>query len=197
MNWFDTILVFLMLLGALLGVRSGLLWQVARIVIFLGAIYACVHYHGHAAQFLSDNFDNLSPDTTGLLAYVVTFLGVCLTGFLVTWFLEGFLQAAKLKPLDRVLGGLFGLLKTGLILGGVLTGVVLYGSESTREKVASSHLAPWLLDGAQMVLTAIPEKIKSDLDAAMEKLKKKKEAEEPTDPNAPKPKPPTWGPLAR
>lgn len=196
MNWFDTILIFIMLLGGLLGIRSGLLWQVARIAIFCGAIYACVNYHGYAAKFLMENFDGLSVDTNWMLAYIVTFLGVCLVGFIITWFLEGFIQAAKLKPLDRILGGLFGLIKTGLLCGGVLTGIVLYGSETTREKVGESYLAPWLLDGVQFVLTAVPEKIKDDLHETMEKIKKKKESEKespskpltPVDPGAPKPK---------
>ena len=142
MHWLDIILILALVLGGLLGLRSGLLWQVARIVIFLAAVYACIHHHEYARDWLEQHFTGLNAGTTWLAAYVVTFLGVCLAGFLVTWILEYFLRAAHLKPLDRLLGGLIGILKTALICGALLTGVVLYGSESTRETVGRSSIAP-------------------------------------------------------
>jgi membrane protein required for colicin V production len=202
MPWLDIVLVLVMLVGGLLGLRSGLLWQVARIVIFAAAIYACIHYHGHAVKFLSENFDGLASETSSLLAYVVTFLGVCLAGFLITFVLESFLRATNLKPLDRVLGAIFGIVKTALLCGGLLTGGMLYGSEKTRDMVGESNFAPPLLKGMSLVLAAVPEKVKQDLDDALEKMKRH-QAEKagegaPADSREPRPKPqrPTFGPLA-
>ena len=59
------ILFFVLLLvlgiGAFLGARSGLLWQVARVVTFFLAVYACIHYHGIAAGWLLQNIRASSP----------------------------------------------------------------------------------------------------------------------------------------
>ena len=49
MYWLDFVLLLVLGIGAFLGARSGLLWQVARIVTFVLAVYACIRYHGVVA----------------------------------------------------------------------------------------------------------------------------------------------------
>ncbi len=171
MHWLDFVLILVFGVGGLLGLRSGLLWQVARIVIFAAAIYCCINYHEIPARWLKDNFEGLNEGTSWLAAYVVTFLGVCLVGFLITYALECFLRAANLKPVDRLLGAVFGVLKAALVCGGVLTGFALYGSPQMREAIGDSYIAPPLLEGMKVVLAAIPEKIKEDLSESLEKIK--------------------------
>ncbi len=172
MHWLDFILILVLGIGGLLGLRSGLLWQIARIVIFAFAIYCCINYHEVPAGWIKDTFTGLSDGTTWLVAYIITFLGVCLAGFLITFILEGVLKAANLKPIDRILGALVGVLKAGLVCGGVLTGVVLYGPAQTKEAIGDSYLAPQLLEGMRYVLAAVPEKVKDELGDSLEKIKK-------------------------
>src|SRR5437660_1512735 len=104
MHWLDFILILVLGIGGLLGLRSGLLWQVARLAIFFGAIYACIHYNSAVSQELQKHFDGLNGSTSQLMAHIVTFLGVCLIGLIITLILEHFLRAVHLKPLDRLLG---------------------------------------------------------------------------------------------
>ncbi len=172
MHWLDFVLLLVLGIGGLLGLRSGLLWQVARIVIFAGAVYCCIRYHEVPAGWIKGNFTGLTDGTTWLVAYIVTFLGVCLAGFLITFILEGFLKAAHLKPIDRLLGGLFGVLKASLLCGGVLTGVVLYGPSQSKEAIGDSSLAPRMLEGMRYVLALVPEKVKDDLGQSLEQIKK-------------------------
>src|SRR5262249_7406493 len=147
MHWLDFVLLVVLGIGGLLGLRSGLLWQVARLVIFAAAIYGCIQYHKEVAHHLDRVFNGLNESTAQMLAFVVIFLGVCVVGSLVTWFLEHMLRAAHLKPVDRLLGAVIGVLKAGLLAGGLLTGMVLYGSKETQESMADSHIAPQLLEG--------------------------------------------------
>ena len=60
MHWLDFILIVILGIGALLGLRSGLLWQVARVVIFVAAIYGCIHFHDDVANLLHKNFEGLN-----------------------------------------------------------------------------------------------------------------------------------------
>lgn len=172
MHWLDFVLFVVLGIGGLLGLRSGLLWQVARLVIFAAAIYGCIHYHKEVAHELDKVFDGLTESTAQLLAFAVIFLGVCLGGSLITWFLEHMLQAVHLKPLDRLLGAAVGVLKAGLLAGGLLTGMVLYGSKETQESMADSTIAPQLLEGTRWVLAAVPQQIKDDLGKKLDGMRK-------------------------
>jgi uncharacterized membrane protein required for colicin V production len=173
MHWLYFVLILVLLLGCFLGARSGFLWQVARIVIFAAAAYACINHHAIASNWLEDTFTGLTPGVTGTLAYVVTFLAVCLAGFLVTYMIERWLEASSLKPVDRLLGAAVGVAKAGLLAGGVLTGVALYASPQTQQTLAESRIAPPLLEGMSVILAAIPEKIKNELTESLEKIKQK------------------------
>lgn len=169
MHWLDFILILVLGIGGVLGLRSGLLWQVARLVIFFGAIYACIHFNADVAAELTRYFDGLNDTTSRLMAHLVIFLGVCLAGLLLTLILEHFLRAVHLKPLDRLLGAAVGVLKAGLIAGGILTGVALYASKDTRDSIAGSTVAPLLLEGMRYLVAAIPEETFS---AAKDALRK-------------------------
>jgi membrane protein required for colicin V production len=175
MHWLDFVLILVLGVGGLLGLRSGLLWQVARIVIFAAAVYCCIQYHDIPVAWIKDNFTGLTPVTTALVAYIVTFLGVCLAGFLITFFLESLLRAAHLKLIDRLLGGVFGVLKAALLCGGVLTGIVLYGPPQSKEVIADSTLAPQMLEGMRYVLALVPEKVKEELSHSIQEIKKQHE----------------------
>src|SRR5438270_9203685 len=120
MYWLDFVLLLVLGIGAFLGARSGLLWQVARVITFFLAIYACIHYHGIAAGWLLQNLRAESPVVPWLLAYLVTFLSVYAVCMVITYALERMLRAAKLKPMDRLLGALVGAVKAGLLAGAVL-----------------------------------------------------------------------------
>src|ERR1700688_4526874 len=98
MHWLDFILILVLGIGGLLGLRSGLLWQVARLVVFAAAIYACIHYNSDVAAQLLQWFEGLNDSTAKLMAHIVTFLGVCLIGLIITMILEHFLRAVHLKP---------------------------------------------------------------------------------------------------
>jgi membrane protein required for colicin V production len=171
MHWLDFVLLLALGIGALLGLKSGLLWQVARIVGFCISIYACINYHTVAADWLTQNVNGLNETTTRLLSYLVTFLAVYTVCMLITYALERVLRAAKLKPMDRILGAVFGVLKAGLLAGAVLMGVVLY-APGADEPIAESKIAPVLLEGMRVVIVAVPQRYKENLSDALERLKK-------------------------
>ena len=172
MYWLDFILLVVLGIGMLLGARSGLLWQVARVVTFALAIFACVKYHHLAADWLTQNITGMSPLVGGLLAYGVTFLGVYLVCFLVFHLLEKGLRAANLKPMDRLLGAVAGTLKASLLAGAVLMGVALYATPESDDTLARSKIAPVLLKGMRVVMVAVPQKYKDDLSQTLDRLKK-------------------------
>jgi membrane protein required for colicin V production len=171
MHWLDITLLVILALGALLGARSGLLWQVARIVTFGVAFYVCIFYHEPVAGVLTPYLTGASPVVISVLSYVGTFCAVYLVLFGFTLLLQRALKAARLKTLDRVLGAGFGLLKATLLAGAVLMAVALYPTPQTDAAMADSALAPMLLQGMRAVSVAVPQNYKDDLNASLERIR--------------------------
>lgn len=172
MHWLDITLLIVLALGALLGARSGLVWQVARLVTFGVAFYVSIYYHGQAADLLRTYVSETSPFVLSALSYVVTFLGVYFVLYLVTLALQRALRATKLKTLDRVLGAGFGLLKVTLLVGAVLLLVALYSTPQTDAAMADSKIAPVLLEGMRAVVVAVPQDYKDQLNSSLERIRK-------------------------
>jgi membrane protein required for colicin V production len=187
MYWLDLVLLLVLGLGALLGARSGLLWQVARVVAFAAAIYACLRYHTVAAGWLLQNISGLTPSLLWLLAYGITFLAVYLICFLVFYALEKALRAAHLKLMDRVLGAVVGVVKAGLLAGAILLGLALYATPESDSTLAPSKVASVLLRGMRVVIVAVPQDYKDRLSEAVDRLRN--EAAERAREEAPTPTP--------
>lgn len=172
MYWLDFVLLMVLGVGALLGARSGLLWQVARMVTFAAALYACIRYHTVAAGWLLQNVTGLSVSLLWLLAYGVTFLAVSLGCFLIFYVLEKALHAAHLKLVDRLLGAAVGALKAGLLAGAVLMGLALYATPESDSTLAPSRVAPVLLRCMRVVIVAVPQDYKDRLSGTLDRLQK-------------------------
>src|SRR5262245_2489933 len=108
MNWLDITILVMLGIGGVLGLISGLLWQVARLVIFGVSLYVTIYYHGPVADFLKANLSSGQPAVMTGLAYFFTFIGTYLVLFLVTALIERAVRAMKMKWMDRLLGGVLG-----------------------------------------------------------------------------------------
>jgi uncharacterized membrane protein required for colicin V production len=173
MHWLDTVLLVVLGIGALLGAWAGLVRQVLRIVAVCVAIYACVYFHEAANGFLAGRLDGAPPFLVSLLAYAL----ICGVVFLVFWLirqaLEKGMKAAKLKPVDRVLGALLGVVKFGLASGAILMGLAVLGLPLTDSALADSKVAPVLLDGMKAVIVLVPQDYKNEVDNSVQRVKQK------------------------
>jgi len=159
MHWLDITLLIILGAGAALGAWSGLLWQIARIVTFIVAIYCCIFFHEPVAQFLSEQIDGTSDTGVGmkLLAYVVTFVGIFVVFYTTTWLIELGIKAAQLKMYDRLLGAAAGALKMSLVSGAILMGLAMYASDTVEDTFRESFMARGLLTGMSWVVAVVPE----------------------------------------
>jgi membrane protein required for colicin V production len=171
MYWLDTVILVTLGAGTLFGALSGLLRQVARLVGFALALYASIYLNAPATQWLGRYLmDDADPRVVRAAAYVAVFLGVLLLVLLVTAILDRALVAAKLKPMDRLLGAGLGLLKTGLILGALLMGVVLYAQPGTNGLMERSVLAGHMVRAMDRVVVVIPGEFKQAVQTELGRL---------------------------
>jgi uncharacterized membrane protein required for colicin V production len=170
--WLDTLILAVLLIGAIFGALSGLLWQVCRLASFTVAIYASIYLNDWARGVLQDLvLQGADPRVGMVLGYLVVFLVVYLILFAVTVLLERGMIAVCLQPVNRILGAGVGSLKAALLLGAIFLGMASYPHPSTQEMMDRSTLAPMMADGAQLAIVAVPQEYKDWLCSGLAQLR--------------------------
>jgi len=115
MTGIDLVLGGVLLYGFIKGLWKGLFIELASLVSLLLGVYLAVKFSG----FVGGMFDGQLPDdpkTAAIIAFIITFVAVVIG---ITLLAKAFTKIADfsgLGLLNRILGGIFGVLKTALIL---------------------------------------------------------------------------------
>lgn len=119
MGVFDIILAALLLFGLVRGFMKGLFVEVASLVALIAGVYGAIHFSNFAADFLQSKVD-WSEKTINITAFAITFVVIILVISLAGKALTKIADFAALGILNKLLGGVFGALKIGLILSVLL-----------------------------------------------------------------------------
>ena len=119
MNFIDIFLGALLLFGLIRGLSKGLFVEVASLLALVAGVYGAIHFSNYAAEFLIEKVE-WSEQTINLAAFAITFVVIVVVISLAGKALTKLADFAALGILNSLLGGLFGALKTGLILSVVL-----------------------------------------------------------------------------
>ncbi len=88
---------------------------------------------------------------------------------------KGFLKAVGLSFFDRLLGGLFGLVRGSIVCIALLTGYMAFGrignGKAAPAAVVHSEIAPFLLEASHIVVNAAPAELKSSFSAEYDRVK--------------------------
>ena len=115
MNIFDIIIAALLLFGFVRGVIKGLFVEVASLVALVGGVYGAIHFSYFASNFLKE-FVSWDEEYIALAAFATTFVIIILIIALLGKLLTKLADFAALGVINKILGGVFGALKIGLIL---------------------------------------------------------------------------------
>ncbi len=156
MSTVDILLLVTLLASVLLGLWRGLVFEVLSVAGWVLAFFLAQWYADAAAAYLP------LGDTTEPLRYaagfVVVFVVSAFAAGLVAWLVKRGIERVGLRPVDRTLGGVFGLLRGVVLLLAVALVVnmtPLKEQEAWRQAVG----ADWLDAGLHLVKGAMPEHI--------------------------------------
>jgi len=174
MSIIDIVLGALLLFGLIRGAMKGLFVEIASLVALVLGVYGAIHFSGFAAEFLESKVD-WNEKTINIVAFATTFVIIVLVISLAGKALTKLADFAALGILNKLLGGVFGALKIGLILSVLL--IVFNKMNNTlpfmeKEDLEESMLYKPVKSIAPMIF---PILIKSDSeqDANTEETKKK------------------------
>ena len=119
MSVIDIVLGALILFGLIRGFMKGLFVEVASLVALIAGVYGAIHFSNFAGDFLQTKVD-WDEKTINIVAFAVTFVIIVLAIALAGKALTKLANFAALGIINKLLGGVFGALKIGLILSVVL-----------------------------------------------------------------------------
>jgi membrane protein required for colicin V production len=113
-GWVDLFVIAVVLLSVLLGVLRGLVHEVMSVFGWLVAWLAAQAWA--APVGLKVVWVPMSPMARQALGFVLCFVVVLFAWRLLAWLISQVLKATPLAPVDRLLGGVFGILRAALIV---------------------------------------------------------------------------------
>jgi membrane protein required for colicin V production len=119
MNYIDLFVIVLLIYAVFQGFTRGLIMQLTLLAALLLGIFGAVKLSGFTAGQLENVF-HLNPDYLYLVSLGVTFLLVFIVVNLLGKMIEKLVEAVELSFVNRLLGIVFSLCKTILIVGVLL-----------------------------------------------------------------------------
>jgi len=120
MTGLDIILCCILGYGVFNGVRKGLFVELASLVSLLLGIYIAIKFSGAVGSFFDGHLPD-DPKTSAIVAFIITFVGVVIGITLLAKFMTKIADFSGLGLVNRIMGAIFGLLRTVLILSVLLT----------------------------------------------------------------------------
>ncbi|WHZ12943.1 MAG: Colicin V production protein [Burkholderiaceae bacterium] len=111
---FDWILAAMLLLSLLLGAWRGLVYEALSLLAWVVAFVLAQWYALDLAELMP--LAGASEPVRYAVGFVAVFIAAAFAGGLVAWIAKRLVEAIGLRPVDRVLGAAFGLLRGTVLL---------------------------------------------------------------------------------
>lgn len=119
MSIIDIVLGALLLFGLIRGAMKGFFVEITSLLALVLGVYGAIHFSSFAAKFLESKVD-WNEKTINIIAFAITFVIIVLVISLAGKALTKLADFVALGILNKLLGGVFGALKIGLILSVLL-----------------------------------------------------------------------------
>ena len=129
MNFLDIFLVAVILFDAYLGYRKGIVIEICTLAALLLGVYAGIKFSGIISGWINGLMSEPSK-WVPLISFAICFITVVVLVFFIGKWLERFVKITALKPIDKILGAIFGLAKF-IVLAGVFLLMITHHEPSS------------------------------------------------------------------
>ncbi len=171
MTWADAFIIAVVLLSAIAAAAQGFLYEVISLAgVIAGYLLAAWGYHAVAPWY--EPYVK-SPWVANLAGFFTIFAAVVLLAGLGARIARWSMKEVGLRWFDRLLGGVFGLVRGVLLVMVVVLALASFGPGSTL--LARSRTAPYLLVLARAAVWVAPSQVRQQFRAGMDALRNLRE----------------------
>jgi membrane protein required for colicin V production len=171
MTTIDIILGLILLVAFYMGYSKGLFVALASLVGLVAGVYGAIHFSYIAGNWLSARYD-WSEQTTQWVAFGITFVGIVIIISLAGKFLTKVADFAALGFVNKLLGGIFGVLKYAFLVSVLF--MIVHATERyqivSEEERETSLLYPPIASLAPSILPQFLDETMLDVDPSEEEL---------------------------
>lgn len=177
-NITDLAVITVLVLSGLLALLRGFVAEVFSIVAWVGALAVGVYGYKPATPIVVE-WTGIDGPLGELIAGGVLFVVALIVFMILARLASGALQMAGLGAVDRSLGFLFGLVR-GAILVCVAYLLVLWAEPDPQDHptwLTEAKSLPLIVSGSDMLVTLVPEHLRSQADTEAARVRRKAEDE--------------------
>jgi len=165
-TFMDFVFLTIILISIGFALMKGLMREVISLVSLIGGFILAAFFYRTAAGW----FMNITrtEEIADLIGFMVIFLTCLLIGAVAAYLVNRFIKMASLQWIDRLMGGVFGLLR-GWVIASVIA-LALIAFPVRQETLARSIFAPYLLAGARAAVLLVPQELKLKFNAEYKKI---------------------------
>ncbi|MBW2960260.1 CvpA family protein [Mesonia aestuariivivens] len=115
MNLVDIIIIVILVLGFARGVMRGLIIELASLIALIAGVYGAIHFSYYAIDLLT-KYVSWDEEYIQIVGIALTFLLIIILIILAGKLLTKLAGVIALGIVNRILGGVFGLIKFAFIL---------------------------------------------------------------------------------
>ncbi len=119
MGFLDIILAMLLAYGLYKGLKNGFFVEIASLVALIAGLFGAIHFSYITGEYLAQHLD-WGEQYIALIAFIITFIIIVLLIHMIGKFLSKVTDFTLLGILNKIAGGVFGALKTAVIVGALL-----------------------------------------------------------------------------
>lgn len=183
MHWFDVGVGIALLIGGVWSFFRGLLREVLSILGIIAAFVLATQGYPYVAEYLETL--TASVWLRHAISFGLIFLTTMVLYALLAKLMHRLVKSAGLSLPDRVLGGLFGLIKVSVMISALLLVTAQFFPTFATRLAVNSLLAPTFFRTAHLLSTMLPERTADEFHRVYRRLRLQFPAWLPTPPSTP------------
>jgi membrane protein required for colicin V production len=168
-NWFDIVLMVVLLWSALAGLRAGLARVVVSIAAAITGLIAGFWFYGVIAQNLMPWVHNVT--VANISGFFIIFFAALLAGALVAAVLSRIFQWIGLSWLNHALGGIAGFFRGALIIAAFVGILIAYSPSPTPSFIQGSRVVPYVGEISWWLVDLAPRELRDAFTQQMQNLR--------------------------
>ncbi len=144
MNWLDIVITIPLLWFTYKGLRNGFVIELASLAALILGIFVAMYFSYYAEGYLSEH-SNIPEKYLYVISFLITFAVVAIIVIIIGKVIHKLFEVIALGLLNRIAGGIFGLLKAALLLSLLIYFLNMFDAGSrflSKEVKENSYLYP-------------------------------------------------------
>ena len=159
LNILDIVFLIIVGISILMGIIKGFIRELFSLIFLIIGVVLAYLFYKDVGAILMKYLNN--EDIANFLGFTGIFTSILIVGALFTYLIRKIFTVGPLKAIDRILGGIFGLLR-GILISVIII-LVLQAYPNQSDLLNKSKFSPYITGPLQTVLSWLPKNVSDKL----------------------------------